>query len=126
MQAVVHAGCEMYAVAGQSQLLQGCAAARCRATAFLLRADALCLPYLLVTRCIQAAGCRQHPRCLFKLLVSWQHFMSCRYGCYLVFQLRTHHDLFCGDDDDEEPVMTFPGALAVLTGITVTVAVCSE
>lgn len=50
----------------------------------------------------------------------------CRYGCYLAFQLRTHHDLFCAEDEDEEPVMTFPGALAVLAGITVTVAVCSE
>lgn len=48
------------------------------------------------------------------------------YACYLVFQLRTHHDLFCGEDEDEEPVMTFPGAIAVLTGITVTVAICSE
>lgn len=52
--------------------------------------------------------------------------LSCRYACYLVFQLRTHHDLFCGEDEDEEPVMTFPGAIAVLTGITVAVAVCSE
>lgn len=50
----------------------------------------------------------------------------CRYGCYLYFQLCTHHDLFCGDDEDEEPVMTFPGALAVLAGITAAVAVCSE
>ncbi len=46
--------------------------------------------------------------------------------CYLFFQLRTHHDIFCGDDEDEEPVMTFPGALAVLAGITVAVATCSE
>ena len=58
--------------------------------------------------------------------------MSCagclwhRYGCYLVFQLRTHHDLFCAEDEDEEPVMTFPGALTVLAAITVAVAVCSE
>lgn len=52
--------------------------------------------------------------------------LSHRYACYLVFQLRTHHDLFCGEDEDEEPVMTFPGAIAVLTGITVTVAICSE
>jgi hypothetical protein len=43
-----------------------------------------------------------------------------------VFQLRTHHDLFCNGDDDEEPVMTLPGAVAVLTGITLAVALCSE
>lgn len=43
-----------------------------------------------------------------------------------MFQLRTHHDLFSADEEDEEPAMTFPGSLAVLTGITVAVAVCSE
>eukprot|EP00878_Enallax_costatus_P035619 GHUV01039799.1.p1 GENE.GHUV01039799.1~~GHUV01039799.1.p1 ORF type:complete len:196 (+),score=46.74 GHUV01039799.1:1681-2268(+) len=48
------------------------------------------------------------------------------YLSYLSFQLHTHHDLFKGDDGDEEPVMSFPGALVVLAGITVTVAVCSE
>lgn len=60
--------------------------------------------------------------CLCVNVCTW----PCRYACYLYFQLRTHHDMFCGDDEDEEPVMTFPGALAVLTGITVAVAVCSE
>lgn len=60
--------------------------------------------------------------CLCVIVCTWPR----RYACYLYFQLRTHHDMFCGDDEDEEPVMTFPGALAVLTGITVAVAVCSE
>lgn len=58
--------------------------------------------------------------------LSWYCDACCRYGCYLVFQLRTHHDLFCAEDEDEEPVMTFPGSMVVLAGITIAVAVCSE
>jgi Ca2+:H+ antiporter len=50
----------------------------------------------------------------------------CSYLSYLGFQLHTHHDLFKGDDGDEEPIMTFAGALTTLAGITVLVAVCSE
>ncbi|KAF6256053.1 cation exchanger 1 [Scenedesmus sp. NREL 46B-D3] len=48
------------------------------------------------------------------------------YLSYLGFQLHTHHDLFKGDDGDEEPIMTFAGALTTLAGITLLVAVCSE
>jgi Ca2+:H+ antiporter len=51
---------------------------------------------------------------------------NCSYLSYLGFQLHTHHDLFKGDDGDEEPIMTFAGAITTLAGITVLVAVCSE
>lgn len=61
--------------------------------------------------------------CNFLALCVW---LACRYLSYLGFQLHTHHDLFKGDDGDEEPIMSFAGAILVLTGITVLVAVCSE
>jgi len=52
---------------------------------------------------------------------------ACRYACYLVFQLHTHHSLFQGEsDEEEEPVMSLPGAIAMLGCITATVAVTSE
>ena len=50
-----------------------------------------------------------------------------RYVCYLAFQLHTHHNLFQGDDgDEEEPVLSLPAALLMLAGITALVAFCSE
>ncbi len=52
--------------------------------------------------------------------------LHCRYALYLFWQLRTHSDLFMGDDDGDEPVMTLGGALLGLTAITATVAFCSE
>lgn len=48
------------------------------------------------------------------------------YICYLVFQLYTHHDLFIGEGEDEEPVMTLVGSLTALTAITALVALASE
>ncbi len=50
----------------------------------------------------------------------------CRYICYLVFQLRTHNDIFTGDNEESEPEMTMVGAFTALALITVTVATCSE
>jgi Ca2+:H+ antiporter len=48
------------------------------------------------------------------------------YVCYLVFQLKTHHDLFTNSDEEDEPIMSLPFAIGVLAVITVIVAVCSE
>jgi hypothetical protein len=46
--------------------------------------------------------------------------------CYLAFQLVTHYDIFCDAEDEHEPMLTFFGALLMLTVITVLVAVASE
>lgn len=51
---------------------------------------------------------------------------ACSYICYLVFQLKTHHDLFEGEGDDEQPMMSLFTAMTLLTIITVIVAFCSE
>lgn len=48
------------------------------------------------------------------------------YLCYLAFQLKTHSDLFKGEDDDAVPMLTLGTSLGLLTAITVLVAVCSE
>lgn len=49
------------------------------------------------------------------------------YFCFLGFQLYTHHDLFVGEEEEEEePVMTIYGAFAALTAISIAVAVSSE
>ena len=66
-----------------------------------------------------------------------------RYCCYLFFSLKTHNKQFeaaDGGDEDEEgdnkgeqdddeketPVLSMVGAFALLTGITVCVAISSE
>lgn len=57
--------------------------------------------------------------CLLLLLLS--------YTAYLVFQLKTHHDLFSPDDDQEaEPILSLTTATLLLTVITVIVAFASE
>ncbi|EFJ40822.1 Ca2+/H+ antiporter, cation antiporter, membrane protein [Volvox carteri f. nagariensis] len=48
------------------------------------------------------------------------------YMCYLVFQLKTHTELFKGDDDDAVPMLTLGTSIGLLTAITAVVAVCSE
>lgn len=50
----------------------------------------------------------------------------CSYGAYLFFQLKTHGDFFSGEDNDEQPSLSLSGALALLTAITLVVAVASE
>ena len=58
----------------------------------------------------------------------WVFFPLCRYLCYLLFQLKTHNNLF--DNDDEEastqPALSLLAALGALAGITAIVAVASE
>ena len=51
---------------------------------------------------------------------------SYRYACYLLFQLKTHEDLFASDEGGEAPCLSLSGALGGLAAITVIVAVCSE
>ncbi|GLI64419.1 hypothetical protein VaNZ11_007630 [Volvox africanus] len=48
------------------------------------------------------------------------------YMCYLAFQLKTHSNLFKGDDDDAVPMLTLGTSIGLLTVITAVVAVCSE
>ncbi len=48
------------------------------------------------------------------------------YICYLVFQLKTHTELFKGEDDDAQPMLTLGTSIGLLTAITAVVAVCSE
>lgn len=51
---------------------------------------------------------------------------TCSYVCYLVFQLRTHHDLFEGEGDEEEPMLSIFTAMGLLALITGVVAMNSE
>ncbi|KAI8464495.1 MAG: cation exchanger 1 [Monoraphidium minutum] len=48
------------------------------------------------------------------------------YACYLVFQLKSHHDLFRGDDGGDDPTLTLVTSVAALAAITAAVAVSSE
>ncbi|KAK9852807.1 hypothetical protein WJX84_009290 [Apatococcus fuscideae] len=48
------------------------------------------------------------------------------YACYLLFQLKTHEDLFASDEGGEAPCLSLSGAIGGLAVITVIVAVCSE
>lgn len=48
------------------------------------------------------------------------------YAGYLLFQLRTHADLFQGEESEEVPALSLSGAVACLVSITLVVAVCSE
>lgn len=52
--------------------------------------------------------------------------MRCRYLCYLMFQLKTHKDLFASEESEDQPALSLAGALLLLSTITVIVAVCSE
>lgn len=49
-----------------------------------------------------------------------------RYGCYLLFQLKTHSQFFNESEDESQPALSLLAALLVLGGITAVVAVCSE
>ena len=52
-----------------------------------------------------------------------------RYMCYLLFQLKTHNNLFDNEDDGEgsqQPSLSLLAALGALAGITAIVAVASE
>eukprot|EP00887_Chlorella_sp_A99_P002319 scaffold10.g2319.t1 len=48
------------------------------------------------------------------------------YLCYLLFQLKTHADLFHEGESEEAPALSLSGAIAMLGCITVVVAICSE
>lgn len=49
------------------------------------------------------------------------------YLAYMIFQLYTHHDLFTGGQDEEEqPIMSIPCAVLLLTIITFLVGISSE
>ncbi|CAG8560463.1 5211_t:CDS:2 [Paraglomus brasilianum] len=49
------------------------------------------------------------------------------YGLYLLFQLKTHTELYLTEDEDEqEPELTLPVAMLLLAGVTVIVAVCGD
>lgn len=49
------------------------------------------------------------------------------YGCYLLFQLKTHAHLFSSDaDSTETPALSLSGSTFMLTTITIAVAICSE
>ena len=48
------------------------------------------------------------------------------YGAYLFFQLKTHTFLFEGDEeDDEEPVLGFYGAMGWMTVLTLFISILS-
>lgn len=51
---------------------------------------------------------------------------GCSYVCYLIFQLKTHHDLFEGEGDEEEPMLSITTAMFMLALITIIVAIASE
>ena len=53
-------------------------------------------------------------------------FLTCRYLCYLFFQLKTHADELAEGGGDEAPALSLFGALAMLTCITLVVATNSE
>ena len=48
------------------------------------------------------------------------------YVCYLVFQLKTHHELFADGEEDDPPSLSILAAVLSLTVITAIVAGCSE
>jgi len=52
--------------------------------------------------------------------------LTCRYLCYLFFQLKTHADELAEGGGDEAPALSLFGALAMLTCITLVVATNSE
>ena len=52
--------------------------------------------------------------------------MVCRYGCYLLFQLKTHASFFKESTEESTPALSLVAAMATLTGVTIIVAVSSE
>lgn len=53
------------------------------------------------------------------------------YGCYLWFQMHTHHHLFEaaeeeGEEEVEMPKMNMPSALAALAIVTVITSFCAD
>ena len=60
------------------------------------------------------------------LLIPTKPSCARRYCCYLFFQLKTHGDMFKGEESTETPSLSLSGALACLTAITLIVAVASE
>ncbi|KAI9199805.1 Sodium/calcium exchanger protein-domain-containing protein [Polychytrium aggregatum] len=48
------------------------------------------------------------------------------YILYLYFQLKTHADLYEGDDEDEPASIKFPAAVALLVVVTLLIAGCAE
>ena len=54
--------------------------------------------------------------------------LCCRYICYLYWQLKTHKDMFTGEEggDEEHPVLSIVAAFGALAVITIIVAICSE
>jgi len=51
---------------------------------------------------------------------------KCRYGCYLLFQLKTHSSFFQDSGEESTPALSLVAALLTLTGVTIIVAVSSE
>ena len=51
---------------------------------------------------------------------------ECRYGCYLLFQLKTHSSFFQDSGEESTPALSLVAALLTLTGVTIIVAVSSE
>ena len=60
--------------------------------------------------------------------VNDMNFAVCRYICYLYWQLKTHKDMFTGEEggDEEHPVLSIVAAFGALAVITIIVAICSE
>jgi len=52
--------------------------------------------------------------------------LECRYGCYLLFQLKTHSSFFQDSEEESTPALSLVAALVTLTGVTIIVAVSSE
>ena len=52
--------------------------------------------------------------------------MARRYGCYLLFQLKTHASFFKESTEESAPALSLVAAMATLTGVTIIVAVSSE
>ena len=52
--------------------------------------------------------------------------IRCRYGCYLLFQLKTHASFFKESSEESAPALSLVAAMLTLTGVTVIVAVSSE
>ncbi|KAI8827275.1 uncharacterized protein EV422DRAFT_34358 [Fimicolochytrium jonesii] len=50
------------------------------------------------------------------------------YGLFLLFQLRTHPELFADEaaEEEEEPNMTLPASIALLIAVTLLVSLCGE
>ena len=49
-----------------------------------------------------------------------------RYCCYLLFSLKTHNAGFASDEEGDVPALSLTGALFMLAGTTIVVAIGSE